>query len=131
MGGGLADEVFLVGAMKVNIPLVSVCDASFATFEAEDSREHIVLFAGLVGCPDPRGFSALKDGAFWGLSSVFFADAKGSEWSAVGAFFASQAKLGGRGGEGEQKLPMLKESYLLLGYGDVEGLHLGVLTPRS
>jgi len=113
VGGGLADEVFGVGAVEVDVTAVGVGVFGVEAIEPHDAGED-----GVVACfaaPDPA-WGAAFEGCVEGRSVTdFFADAKLAGGGLVGAFGEAGAAGGGRYRGLEDESPVSGEFEMLLG----------------
>ena len=119
MGSGGADEVFLVGAVEVDVALVGVGVFFFSAVEPEDTGEDGVVFLR-VGCPDAGGASAFERGEEGGTVADFFTDDELAGGRLVGAFGEADAVGGGGNGGSENGFSVLGEGEELFCDGDVD-----------
>ena len=120
VGSGMTYKCFLISAMEVNIPEISVFEAWFGAFKAEDAAQDKVFGSLFVGRPQPLGLATLEDGVLGGVGSVLFADAETAKRGAVGTFFGAEPEFGCGGGECQEELSVMIEPDLLVRDGDVK-----------
>ena len=125
--GGLADEVFAIGAVDVDVAVFAGAVMVFISVEPEDAGEDEVLFFDGVGrFPDTAGrFAANKVGAGIGVVADLLADAVPAEGSFIAVGFGAYPFFGGgdreRAGDGAV---VGNDVEFLSGDGNAEVRHL-------
>lgn len=119
MGSWVANLFLLIGAMEINISLVSVSIFRFLALKPQYPCEYQILIDLIRRVPFSNCFSPLEDRSLRSLGSILFANSKATKWSLVGSFFGSQSELGGRGGKLHDEFAILIEPNPLVGHGDM------------
>lgn len=101
VGGGLADEVFLVGAVDVDVPVEGIGVLWIKALEPQDSCEDEirVLLVGIFGRPDGSGpVTFLEDGAAGEVGADFLRDAEATGRCAAASGLGADPESGCRDG---------------------------------
>ena len=93
----MADEVFAVGAVNVNVAIFAGSVVLLFTVEPEDAGEDEILFFQRVGgFPDTAGgFASDKVSSGFGVVADLLADPVPAEWGLVAVGFGAGAFFGG------------------------------------
>ena len=95
--GGLADEVFAVGAVDIDVAVFAGFVVIFLSVEPDDAGEDQILFFYRVGgFPDTAGgFASHKVGSGFGVVADLLVDAVPAERGLVAVGFGTSAFFGG------------------------------------
>jgi hypothetical protein len=96
MAGGMADLVFLVGAVDVDESIICVLIIQIVSCESQNTGENKIFIAMVLRIPNSIGFSRFENGSDWCIGTDFFADLEIPNRSAVTAF--DEAHAFGTGG---------------------------------
>ena len=94
MGGGLANEVFSVGAVEVDVASVGVRVLLVDSFQPEDTSEDGVVFSGAI--PDRARESAFEGGVDGSAFTDFLTHDEVANWGLVRSFGEAYSISSGR-----------------------------------
>lgn len=114
MGGGSADEVFLICAVDVDVSFVGVCVVDFGSLQPEDATYHEIVGIGEVfvvgefalgggefgsfGGEAADGFPSLENCIGGFIATDLVGDGELSGWCFEATYFGAEPELGGGDG---------------------------------